>query len=119
MSEYTPAEREADRRFIESRLAPENEQRADDFITGADWQYAENIRKLKRHTDDQLAALLVQALIEGNYLAEHDREVAAKAWGEGFEEPRECCGLCPNNSCPWDNGQDGPTNPYGQKGDGA
>ena len=52
------------------------------------------------------------------WLTEHDREVAAKAWGEGFDEPRECCGLCPNNSCPWDNGQDGPINPYEQKGAG-
>ena len=50
------------------------------------------------------------------WLAEHDKEVAAKAWEEGFEEPRECCGLCPNNSCPWDNGKDGPSNPYEQKG---
>ena len=24
-------------------------------------------------------------------------------------------GECPSNSCPWDNGQDGPTNPYEQK----
>ena len=48
-------------------------------------------------------------------MEEHNREVAEKAWQEGFEEPRECCGLCPNNSCPWDNGQDGPTNPYKQK----
>ena len=47
--------------------------------------------------------------------AEHDREVAAKAWEEGFEEPRECCGLCPSNSCPWDNGNDGPSNPYEKK----
>ena len=46
------------------------------------------------------------------WLAEHDREVAARAWDEGFEEPRECCGLCPLRSCPWDNGGDGPTNPY-------
>ena len=50
------------------------------------------------------------------WLAEHDREVAAKAWEEGFDEPRECCGLCPKDSCPWDNGQGGPSNPYEQKG---
>ena len=46
------------------------------------------------------------------WLAAHDRETAARAWDEGFEEPRECCGLCPLRSCPWDNGGDGPTNPY-------
>ena len=46
------------------------------------------------------------------WIAAHDRETAARAWDEGFEEPRECCGLCPLRSCPWDNGGDGPTNPY-------
>ena len=61
---------------------------------------------------------LAEALLASDWLAKHDRKVAAKAWGEGFEEPRECCGLCPNNSCPWDNGQDGPINPYEQKGAG-
>ena len=40
------------------------------------------------------------------------RGVLADAWDEGFEEPRECCGLCPLRSCPWDNGGNGPTNPY-------
>ena len=49
------------------------------------------------------------------WLAEHDAKIAAKAWEEGFEEPRECCGLCPKDACPWDNGQDGPSNPYEQK----
>lgn len=36
------------------------------------------------------------------------REVQAEAWDAGFEEPREC----PLRSCPWDNGGNGPTNPY-------
>ena len=45
-------------------------------------------------------------------IAAHDHATAARAWDEGFEEPRECCGLCPLRSCPWDNGGNGPTNPY-------
>ena len=40
------------------------------------------------------------------------RGVLADAWDEGFAEPRECCGMCPLRSCPWDNGGNGPTNPY-------
>lgn len=40
----------------------------------------------------------------------------ADAWGAGYGEPRECCGMCPKNACSWDNGGDGPTNPYETKG---
>ena len=62
--------------------------------------------------------MTTSALHDGwrRWLTEHDRDVAAKAWEEGFDEPRECCGLCPKDSCPWDNGQGGPRNPYEQKG---
>jgi len=45
-------------------------------------------------------------------LAIHDAQVKADAWDEGYGEPRECCGHCPLNSCPWDKGGRGPRNPY-------
>lgn len=72
--------------------------------------------KIGEGQDGTTSSELAEALLASDWLAEHDRKVAAKAWEDGFEEPRECCGLCPNNSCPWDNGQDGPSNPYEQKG---
>ena len=72
--------------------------------------------KIGKGQGNTTSGALAEALLASDWLAEHDREVAAKAWAEGFDEPRECCGLCPNNSCPWDNGKDGPSNPYEQKG---
>lgn len=46
------------------------------------------------------------------WLAKHEREVKAEAWAEGHGEPESCCGLCPRDYCPWDNGGNGPKNPY-------
>lgn len=70
--------------------------------------YARAMSRVGREDIDHYSAF-------DRWIVEHDREVAAKAWEEGFEEPRECCGLCPKDSCPWDNGQGGPSNPYEQK----
>lgn len=36
------------------------------------------------------------------------REAKAEAWDEGYDEPRECCGMCPLDMCPWDNNKKGP-----------
>lgn len=46
------------------------------------------------------------------FITEKIRAAKAEAWQEGREEPGNCCGLCPRNSCPWDNGGAGPINPY-------
>ena len=45
-------------------------------------------------------------------LAERIRAAQEGAWEEGYDEPRECCGMCPRNACPWDNWGKGPVNPY-------
>ena len=46
------------------------------------------------------------------FITENIRAAKAEAWQEGREEPDDCCGSCPRNSCPWDNGGTGPINPY-------
>ena len=40
--------------------------------------------------------------------------IRAEAWEEGYDELRECCGMCPKDACPWDitRGGKGPVNPY-------
>ena len=56
----------------------------------------------------------------GEKRAEFDRwleQVKAEAWEEGYDEPRECCGICPSGACPWDNNKKGPTNPYRKEQD--
>lgn len=47
-------------------------------------------------------------------LAEVERLNArlADSWDEGYSESHECCGMCPSNACPWDDGKTGPANPY-------
>lgn len=44
--------------------------------------------EMMKRIDAALAERMISMMQEAGYLAEHDRKVAAKAWEEGFEEPR-------------------------------
>lgn len=47
-----------------------------------------------------------------SFITDAIRDDKAGAWDEVRDEPDSCCGHCPMNKCPWDNGGAGPVNPY-------
>ncbi len=77
-----------------------------EFESLADWMgeqdWTVNVRdytdEYEAYVREQPVELLAERIIESDWLAEHDRQVAERAWDEGFDsghyvndqEPRDC-----------------------------